>query len=188
MIVRRTFLGAVAGGLFAARLVAEAQEAGKVYRIGYLSTPTRASVEKGVQAFLQALRELGWVEGRNFVIEFRWAEGDVERLPALASELVGRGMDVIVAPAGSAAIAAKNATSSIPIVMIFSSDPVEMGLVASLRWPGGNVTGTTLTTGPEIFGQQLQILKESIPRGRTRCWLARPRRSWRTGPRLLNSR
>ena len=86
MIVRRTFLGAVAGGLFVARTGA-AQEPGNVYRIGYLSTPTRASVEKGVQAFLQALRELGWVDGRNFVIEFRWAEGDVERLPALASEL-----------------------------------------------------------------------------------------------------
>ena len=163
MIVRRTFLGAVAGGLFVARTGA-AQEPGKVYRIGYLSTPTRASVEKGVQAFLRALRELGWVEGRNFVIDFRWAEGDVERLPALATELVQRGVDVIVAPAGSAALAAKNATSNIPIVMIFSSDPVEMGLVGSLRRPGGNITGTTLTTGPEIFGKQLQILKETIPR------------------------
>jgi putative ABC transport system substrate-binding protein len=145
-------------------IAAEAQQAGKVYRIGYLSTPTRESVERGLGAFLRKLRELGWVEGQNLVIEYRWAEGNVERLPDLAAELVRRKVDVIVAPAGSAALAAKNATSSIPIVMIFPSDPVEMGLVASLRRPGGNITGTTFTPGPEIFGKQLQILKETIPR------------------------
>ena len=147
----------------AAPLAAEAQHAGKVYRIGYLSAPSRESVERGVEAFLRALRELGWVEGQNLVIEYRWAEGKVERLPDLAADLVRRKVDVIVAPAGSAALAAKNATSSIPIVMIFPNDPVEMGLVASLRRPGGNITGTTFTAGPEIFGKQLQILKEIIP-------------------------
>jgi putative ABC transport system substrate-binding protein len=154
-------LGLLALG--AAPLAAEAQQAGKVYRIGYLSAPTRASVENGLQAFLRALRELGWVEGQNLIIEYRWAEGKVERLPDLAAELVRRKVDLIVAPAGSAALAAKNATSSIPIVMIFPSDPVEMGLVASLSRPGGNITGTTFTPGPEIFGKQLQILKEAIP-------------------------
>ena len=132
-----------------------------MYRIGYLSTPTRESVERGVQAFLRKLRELGWVEGQNLIIEYRWAEGNVERLPALAAELVRRKVDVIVAPAGSAALAAKSATKSIPIVMIFPSDPVEIGLVASLSRPGGNITGTTFTPGPEIFGKQLQILKEA---------------------------
>jgi putative ABC transport system substrate-binding protein len=135
-----------------------------VYRIGYLSTPTRESVKNGVEAFLRALAALGWIEGQNLVIEYRWAEGKVERLPGLAADPVRRKVDVIVAPAGSAALAAKNATSSIPIVMIFPSDPVEMGLVASLRGPGGNITGTTFTPGPEIFGKQLQILKEAIPR------------------------
>jgi len=142
---------------------ARAQQPGKVYRIGYLSTPTRESVKNGVEAFLQTLRQLGYVEGRNLVIEYRWAEGNVERLPALAADLVARKVDLIVAPAGSAALAAKRATGTIPIVMIFPSDPVEMGLVASLGRPGGNITGTTFTPGPEIFGKQLQILTEAVP-------------------------
>jgi putative tryptophan/tyrosine transport system substrate-binding protein len=161
-------------GFGAAPRVAEAQQAGKVYRIGYLSTPTRESVEHGLQAFLRKLRKLGWVEGQNLIIEYRWAEGNVERLPNLAAELVRRNVDVIVAPAGSAALAAKNATSSIPIVMIFPSDPVEMGLVASLSRPGGNVTGTTFTPGPEIFGKQLQILKETIPHASRVAILSNP--------------
>jgi putative tryptophan/tyrosine transport system substrate-binding protein len=155
-------------------LAAKAQQAGKVYRIGYLSAPTRASVENGLQAFLRALRELGWVEGRNLIIEYRWAEGNVERLPDLAAELLRLKVDAIVAPAGSAALAAKNATNSIPIIMIFASDPVEMGLVASLRRPGGNVTGTTFTPGPEIFGKQLQILKETIPHASRVALLSNP--------------
>jgi putative ABC transport system substrate-binding protein len=153
--------------LGAAPLAAEAQHAGKLYRIGYLSTPTRESVERGVQAFLRKLRELGWIEGQNIVVEYRWAEGNVERLPELAAELVQRKVDVIVAPAGSAALAAKKATSSIPVVMIFPSDPVELGLVTSLNRPGGNITGTTFTPGPEIFGKQLQFLQEAVP-GATR--------------------
>ena len=143
---------------------ARAQQAGKVYRIGYLSTPTRESVERGVDAFLRKLRELGWFEGSNLVIEYRWAEGDVARLPELAAGLVRDNVDLIVAPAGSAALAAKKATSSIPIVMIFPSDPVQLGLVANLRRPGGNVTGTTFTPDAEIFGEQLEILKAALPR------------------------
>jgi putative ABC transport system substrate-binding protein len=160
---RRTFIAGLVGGVVVAPLAAVAQQAGKVYRIGYLSTPTRESVERGLAAFLRTLRDLGWIEGRNLTIEYRWAEGDVDRLPALAGELVARNVDVIVAPAGSAALAAKQVTSSIPIVMIFASDPVETGLVASLRQPGANITGTTFTPGPEIFGKQLQILKEAVP-------------------------
>src|SRR6202049_552697 len=175
---RRDFVVAVVAllalGVAAAPLAAEAQQAGKVYRIGYLSTPTRASVERGLQAFLRTLRELGWVEGQNLIIDYRWAEGNVERLPDLAAELVRRKVDVIVAAAGSGALAAKNATSSIPIVMIFPSDPVEMGLVASLSRPVGNITGTTLTSGPEIFGKQLQILKETIPHASRVAILSNP--------------
>jgi putative tryptophan/tyrosine transport system substrate-binding protein len=171
---RRTFVVSVVSGILAAPLAAEAQQAGKVYRVGHLSTPTRESVERGLGAFLRKLRELGWVEGQNLIIEYRWAEGDVERLPDLAADLVRRKVDVIVAPAGSAALAAKNATSSIPIVMIFPSDPVETGLVASLSRPGGNITGTTFTAGPEIFGKQLQILKEAIPNASRVAILANP--------------
>jgi putative ABC transport system substrate-binding protein len=158
----------------AAPRAAEAQQAGKVYRVGYLSTPTRESVEHGLAAFLRTLRGLGWIEGQNLIIEYRWAEGNVELLPGLAAELVRQKVDVIVAPAGSAALAAKNATSSIPIVMIFASDPVETGLVASLRRPGGNITGTTFTPGPEIFGKQLQILKEAVPHASRVAVLSNP--------------
>ena len=160
---RRRFMSTLAGGLLASPLTADAQQAGKVYRVGYLSTPTRASVEHILEAFLRRLRELGWIEGQDLIIEYRWADDNIERLPDLAAELVRRNVDVIVAPATSAALAAKNATSSIPVVMIFPSDPVAMGLVASLRRPGGNITGTTLTAGPEIVGKKLQILKETIP-------------------------
>jgi putative ABC transport system substrate-binding protein len=131
-------------------------------------------VEHGLGAFLRTLRGLGWIEGQNLIIEYRWAEGNVDRLPGLAAELVERKVDVIVAPAGSAALAAKNATSSIPIVMIFAPDPVETGLVASLRRPGGNITGTTFTPGPEIFGKQLQILKEAVPRASRVAVLSNP--------------
>jgi len=160
--------------LGAAPLAAEAQQAGKVFRMGYLSTPTRESVENGLQAFLRKLRALGWVEGQNLIIEYRWADGNVERLPDLAAELVQRKVDVIVAPAGSAALAAKKATSAIPIVMIFPSDPVEIGLVASLNRPGGNITGTTFTPGPEIFGKQMQILREMVPRASRVAILSNP--------------
>jgi putative ABC transport system substrate-binding protein len=161
--------------LLAAPFAAEAQQAAKVVRIGYLSAPTRESVEHVLQVFVRALRDLGWVEGQNLIIEYRWAEGKTERLPALAAELVQRKVEVIVAPAASAAVAAKNATSSIPIVMIFPIDPVETKLVASLARPGGNVTGTTFTPTPEIFGKQLELLKEAIPHASRVAVLSNPR-------------
>jgi len=150
---------AFAGAPYMARV----QPSLKVYRIGYLSQPTRESVEHVLQAFLRRLRELGWIEGNNLVIEYRWADGKAERLPDLGAELVKVKVDLIVAPAGVAAQAAKNATRTTPIVMIFPADRVELGLVASLSRPGGNVTGTTYTPGPEIFGKQLQILKQAVP-------------------------
>lgn len=152
-------------GLLAAGRVplVQAQPAETVRRIGYLSAPTRKSVENALGAFLRALRDLGWVEGQNLVIDYRWAEGKVEVLPALATELVRSNVELIVAPAASAATAAKNASRTIPIVMIFPNDPVASGLVTSLRNPGGNVTGTTFTPGPEIFGKQVQLLRESVP-------------------------
>jgi len=160
---RDSLLALLAGSALTTVPAARAQSAGRVYRIGFLSAPTRESVEQVHVAFLEALRQLGWVEGKNLVIEYRWADGRVDRLPALAAELVRLEVDLIVAPGTSAALAAKNATRSIPIVMMFSNDPVALGLVVSLRHPGGNVTGTTFTAGSEIFGKQLQILKEMVP-------------------------
>jgi putative ABC transport system substrate-binding protein len=174
VIDRRTFIGSVVGGILAAPLVAHAQQTSNVHRIGYLSAPTRESVERVVRAFLRSLRELGWVEGQNLLIEYRWADGKIERLPDLAAELVRLKVDLIVAPAGTAALAAKKATSSIPIVMIFPADPVGLGLVANMRRPGGNVTGTTSTPNPELFGKQLQILKETIPHATRMAMLLNP--------------
>jgi len=158
---RRDFV--VAAGALLAPLAAKAQQAAKVFRIGYLSAPTRESVEGILQAFLRALHTLGWIEGRNVVIEYRWAEGHLDRLQGLAEDLVRRKVDVIVAPAASAALAARRATRAIPIVMIFPNDPVGEGLVASLRLPGGNVTGTTNIPISDMLGKRLQILREAVP-------------------------
>jgi putative ABC transport system substrate-binding protein len=155
-------------------LPAWAQPSAKVARIGYLSAPSRASVSAALDAFLAAMRALGWVEGRNLVIEYRWAEGQVARLPELAAELVRLKVDLIVAPAASAALAAKQATSSIPIVMIFPIDPVASGLIVSLSRPGGNVTGTASATGAELSGKQLQVLKEAVPQAARVAFLHNP--------------
>jgi len=151
-----------------------AQQDRKPFRVGYLSAPTQESVQRTLDGFLRKLRDLGWIEGTNLVIEYRWAEGDVARLPEFAADLVQRNVDLIVAPATSAAIAAKNATSRIPIVMVFPGDPVELGLVASLNQPGGNVTGTTFTAGPGFLGKVLDILKQAIPYAATVGILSNP--------------
>src|SRR5713226_7013339 len=133
---RRTFMTVVAGGLLAAPFAASAQQAAKIARIGYLAANLAASPYLR-EAFLQGLRDLGYVEGRNLVIEYRSAEGELERLPALAAELVALKVDVIVAPSTLAAVAARQATRSVPIVSV----TVTSGLVTSLARPGGNVTG-----------------------------------------------
>jgi len=145
-------------------LDARSQPAARVVRVGYLSLPTRDSVEPVLQAFLRALRELGWIEGRNLIVEYRWANGHADLLPDLAMELVREKVDVIVAPAAAAVLAAKKATRTIPIVMIFRADPVALGLVQSLSHPGGNVTGTSYAHDAAILRKQLQILGEVVPR------------------------
>jgi putative ABC transport system substrate-binding protein len=159
---RRTF---VAGGLglLAAPLVVEAQPAARIPRIGVLGlgSPT-PDINVANDSFRQGLRELGYVEGRSVTLEWRWAEGKLERLPRLASELVHLPVDVIVVGATSTARAARQATTTIPIVMTMVPDPVEAGLVHSLGHPGGNITGTTLMT-PELSGKQLELLKEVVP-------------------------
>jgi putative ABC transport system substrate-binding protein len=158
---RRAFIGTLAGGLVAAPLVAEAQQAAKVARIGLLAT-NRAVAPRHVDAFLQGLRDLGYVEGRNLVIEYRDAEGKLERLPTLAAELVALKVDVIVAPTTPATVAAKQATKTIPIVFAVVSDPVTSGFVTSLARPGGNVTGLSVLE-PELVGKRLELLKQVVP-------------------------
>jgi putative ABC transport system substrate-binding protein len=158
---RRTFMGMLAGGLLAAPLAAEAQQAAKVPRIGYLGD-TRSATPHLREAFLQGLRDLGYVEGGNLVIEYRSAEGKFERYPALAAELVALEVDVILAGSTPAAVAAKQATRTLPIVFAATRDAVGSGLVTSLARPGGNVTGLSLLA-PELVGKRLELLKQAVP-------------------------
>ena len=162
---RRTFIDVLAGGLLAAPTFAYAQLQAKFFRIGILSSSSPTSPEAGHiwSAFFQGLRTLGYVEGKNFVIEGRYYGDNVERLPTFAAELVRLQVDVIVAAAPPAPEAAKRATSTIPIVMINHNDPVGGGLAASLSKPTGNVTGMSIAT-VALRGKQLQLLKEVAPR------------------------
>ena len=163
MTTRRAFIGTLAGGLLAAPLAAEAQQAGKVPRIGYLGNSSPDLERDLDQAFRQGLRELGYVEGQNIVVEYRWAEGKFDRLPTLAAELVHLQVDVIVTAATPGTLAAMRATSTIPLVMAVSADAVGNRLVASLARPGGNVTGSSTGTH-ELDAKRLELLKEAFPR------------------------
>jgi putative ABC transport system substrate-binding protein len=158
---RRTFMALVSGGLLAAPLIAEAQQAAKIARIGWLGNDPVGGPHLS-EAFRQGLRDLGYVEGRNVVIEYRWAEGKFERLPALAAELVALKVDVILATTVLAAVAAKQAVKTIPIVFFAAADPIGSGLVTSLARPGGNVTGLSVLS-PELIGKRLEHLKQAVP-------------------------
>jgi putative ABC transport system substrate-binding protein len=158
---RRAFLTGAAS-LIGAPLGAEAQAPGKVWRIGYLDQGSAARNGLYLDGLRQGLRELGWVEGRNIVIEARFAEGQTDRLPALAAELVRLNMDVIATSTTPAALAAKRATTLIPIVIGFAADPVGSGIVSSLAHPGGNITGWT-HQGLELRAKYLEVLKEAVP-------------------------
>jgi putative tryptophan/tyrosine transport system substrate-binding protein len=157
---RRAFISTFAGGLLAAPLAVEAQPAGKGWRIGLLSNGTPQSAQVPAQKFLQGLRDLGYVEGRDFVMEYRWAEGHPERLPELAADLVRTKVDVIVTGGTVATMAAKQATQTIPIVFDQVGSAVRKGVVASLARPGGNLTGATSEIGPTKL---IQMLKEAVP-------------------------
>ena len=157
---RRYFLIA-AGALLAAPLAAGAQQRGKVARIGFLSLDL-AGNPHGTESFRQGLRDLGYVEGRNMMIEYRDAEGKRERLPALAAELVALKVDVIVAPTTPAAVAAKQAPTAIPIVFAVASDPVASTLVTSLARPAGNVTGLSIIS-TDLVGKWLELLAQAVP-------------------------
>ena len=160
---RRAFLGTLAGGLLAAPLAAEAQQATRVWRIGLLDygSPDAARLAWW-RAFRDGLRELAYVEGQNVVFQPRWGNGQVSRLQGLATELVAAKVDILVTAGNPASLAAKQATSSIPIVTANGPDPVELGLAASLARPGGNVTGLT-SVSSELAAKRLGLVKELIP-------------------------
>jgi putative ABC transport system substrate-binding protein len=142
--------------------VAAAQSGGRVIRIGRLSPLSAATDAPNLDAFRRGLRELGWVDGRTFTIEARFADGKAERLPALAAELVRQRVDVILVGSNQGAVAARGATTTIPIVMVTTGDPVAAGIVASLARPGGNLTGVT-ALGQALNAKRLELLKEAVP-------------------------
>src|SRR5262245_32035364 len=148
--------------LFALCQSAEAQQAEKVFRIGFLDPSNASGMAVMVDAFRQEMNKLGWIEGKNITIEYRFAEQKTERLPELAAELVHLGVDLIVTTGDPPAFAAKKVTTTIPIVLAASSDPVAQGLVASLARPGGNVTGLA-GLGPELITKRLEVLKDVVP-------------------------
>jgi putative ABC transport system substrate-binding protein len=162
--IRNSQCAILAGALlFALGFPAEAQQPKKVPRIGYLTAASLAAIAERTEAFQQGLRELGYVEGKNIVIELRYAEGKLEHLPTLAAELVRLKVDVIVTAGSRATGPAKAATVTIPVVMAQDGDPVANGFIASLAKPGGNITGLA-QLAPEISGKRLELLKEIVPK------------------------
>jgi putative ABC transport system substrate-binding protein len=159
---------AIAAMILALSFPAQAQQPKSVPRIGFLSrdlhpSDSRAAAPRNLEAFREGLRQLGYVEGKNIIIEYRYADGRLERLPALAEELVRLKVDIIVADSSGSARAAKKVTTTIPVVMATGSDPIGSGLIASLARPGGNVTGLT-NIDAELRGKRLEILKETVPK------------------------
>ena len=173
MIGRRAFLHAVGGGVLVP-LAAEAQPTGKVYRIGCILTAAPNETVHLIKALSEGLRELGYVEGRNVVVEKRFAEGRQDRLPALATELVQLKVDVLVTGSNPVIAVVKQLTATIPVVMAVSRDPVGAKFVASLARPGANITGLANDTAPEIIGKNLALLKEAVPRAARVAFLWNP--------------
>jgi putative tryptophan/tyrosine transport system substrate-binding protein len=161
-IRRREFITLLGGAAAAWPLAARAQQSAKVPRVGFMGNSTEVLEANLVGPFREGLRGLGYQEGQNIVIEYRWAEGKYERFPALIAELLAANVDVIVTAGTPASLAVKKATSSVPLVMIAVGEPVATGLVASLARPGGNITGVT-SISPEIEGKRLELLREVVP-------------------------
>ena len=159
---RREFLALLGGAGIAASDPARAQPAGKVRRIGFMGNSTETLEANLVAPFRKALRDLGYVEGRDIVIEYRWAEGDYERFPALVAELIAANVDVIVTAGTPAALAVKKATNTVPLVMVAVGDPVGTGIVPNLARPGGNITGLS-SIAPDLEGKRLGLLREVVP-------------------------
>jgi putative ABC transport system substrate-binding protein len=144
-------------------VLAQAQQSAKIFRIGFLGNSTASGIAVSLEAFRQELRKLGWIEGKDITIEYRFAEQKRERVPELAAELVRLKVDLIVTSGGPTPLAAKGATTTIPIVMTTSTDPIGAGLIASLARPGGNVTGNS-GLAPELITKRLEILKDALPK------------------------
>ena len=163
MTYRRKLIIALLASSLGVPLASFGQQAAKVARIGFLEASSPSAIAARIEAFRQGLRELGYVEGKNVAIEYRYAEGNFDRLPALAAELVRLNVNVIVTGGPTAIPAAKAATTAIPIVMAFDTDPVGSGFAASLAKPGGNITGLS-TLAPELSAKQIELLKEIVPK------------------------
>jgi putative ABC transport system substrate-binding protein len=159
---RRDFVSLLGSAAIAWPLAARAQQAGKIARIGFLGATSPAHYGVRVEALRAGLRELGYIEGTNLVLEYRWAEANYERLPALVAELIRSNIDVIVTHGTPAALAAKQATTSIPIVVGIIGDPVASGVVGSVARPGGNITGLSFFS-PELDAKRIELLKEAMP-------------------------
>ncbi|MGE5848522.1 MAG: ABC transporter substrate-binding protein [Candidatus Methylomirabilota bacterium] len=162
IILRSLVANLLVVGLFSAPLAAQVQQAGKVYRVGHLSGSGEAASKPFLDAFREGMRALGYVEGQNWILDARYAEGKAERLSSLVQEVIHRKPDVLLVSTTPGIVAAKAATSTIPIVMVLVSDPVGTGVVPSLARPGGNITGLT-TIVAELAGKRLEILKEIVP-------------------------
>ena len=177
-MIRRRFLSAIASALAAraldSRPARAAQTDHKVVRLGVVIASSSSTASKSVSAFWERLRELGYVQGENLVVERRWADGQLERLPALMNEIVARKVDLIFTSGTPAAIAAKKATTTIPIVVAAMGDPLGTGLVASLARPGGNLTGLSLEMTEDLSGKWLQLLQEAVPRLTTVAVISNP--------------
>ena len=160
---RRTAIRRLATLFLTTASLAEAQQTGKIFRLGFLDGSTASGIAGLLEVFRQELGKLGWIEGKNLTIEYRFAEQKSERLPELAADLVRLKVDLILVTSGPPALAAKGATTTIPIVMANAGDPVGDGLVASLARPGGNITGFT-ALDPELNTKRLEILKDAVPK------------------------
>jgi putative tryptophan/tyrosine transport system substrate-binding protein len=162
---RRAFITLLGAAAAAWPLPARAQQAGKIYRIGFLANDPTIPTQPAGQAFLDGLRESGFIEGRNVIIERRFAEGRLDRYADLMAELVRLKVDVVVTSANAATLAAKNASTEIPIVMMNVADPLGEGIVANLAHPTGNITGLVQDDSAEIAAKRMQLLKDAVPRG-----------------------
>jgi putative ABC transport system substrate-binding protein len=159
---RRSFMTLLGGAAVAWPLMARAQQSAKIPRVGFMGNSTEALEANLVGPFREGLRELGYEEGRNIVIHYRWADGKYERFPTLIAELLAANVDVIVTAGTPAALAVKKATSTVPLVMIAVGDPVGTGIVPSLTRPGGNITGLS-SIAPDLEGKRLELLREVVP-------------------------
>jgi len=175
-MTKKIVLWLLATVLLATVPIADAQQARKIPRIGYLSSTSATTAPRNLEAFREGTRDLGYVEGKNISIEYRYAEGKLDRLPELAAELVNLKVDLIVAASGHAIRAVKEMTTTIPIVMAISGDVVATGIIKSLARPGGNITGVSVYS-PEVTGKRLELLKEAFPKVRRVAVLGDP-----TGP------